>query len=137
MRKYLPLFDFSLAKKILIQGDLKVPPLARESNQVPFVVSVVCTVCARLEQIPPSSDQKTHVNFEVPQLLPRREVDDVLVNPCPSLQQLLVQEMEDDLGARLGVHGHAEVVRVTGRDAHVTWVIVMKNGVSIVLYIRL
>ena len=64
--------------------------------------------------------QYAHLYGEIPQLLPRREIDDVLINARASLKQLLVQQVEDDAGVRLGVDGHAEVVRVAGRDAHVT-----------------
>lgn len=45
----------------------------------------------------------------------------MLVDAGLALQQLLVQQEEDDGRARLRVHGHAEVVRVAGRDAHVAW----------------
>jgi hypothetical protein len=46
----------------------------------------------------------------------------VLVNPATSLQEFLVQQVEDDLGLGLRVHRNAEVVRVPGRDANVTCV---------------
>ena len=60
-----------------------------------------------------------HLNGELPELLPGREVDDVLVDAGAPLEELLVEQEEGDAGVRLRVDGHAEVVRVAGGDAHV------------------
>lgn len=64
----------------------------------------------------------SHLNSKGFELLSGSQIDDVLVNPATSLQEFLVQQVEDDLGLGLRVHRNAEVVRVPGRDANVTCV---------------
>ena len=69
----------------------------------------------------PSQNGESDLDGEVLELLPRREVDHVLVDAVAPLEELLVEQVEDHLRPRLRVHRDAEVVGVAGGDANVTW----------------
>ena len=63
----------------------------------------------------------THLNKEVFQLLPWRQIDHVLVNSTLSLEKLFIEQIKYDSALGSGVHRHPKVVGMSGRDAHMAY----------------